>query len=146
MLIKVKPSWYITSCRLVHSYRRFGEAWFFNIKGWSSSWGLKVNTASHLSRLSFPYLSWNSLLPSSKMCLCLNILRRHNMCCVFTVRDLIENICLVFSVVYMKSTSVEFLLQSMKIKTNDVKNIANNEFIIVCNPFECKFRRLFCLK
>jgi len=68
------------------------------------------------------------------------------MCCVFAVRNVIENIHLVFSVIYMKSTSIEFRLQSMNIKTNDVKNNANNEFIIVCNPFECEFRRLFCLK
>ena len=46
----------------------------------------------------------------------------------------------------IQSTSVEFHLQSTNMKTNDVKNIADNEFIIACSPSEYEFRRLFCLK
>ena len=87
-----------TPCQLLHSYRRFGEACSFHIQGWSSPWGLKVNTASHLSRLSSSYLSWNSLLPSSTMCLCWNILRRHKMCIYFKRFHWKYK----FSVIYMK--------------------------------------------
>ena len=68
-----------------YSYQRFADTCCVHIQGWSSPWGLKVNTASYFSRLSSSYLSLNSLLPTSNMCQCWNILRRRKMCCVFTL-------------------------------------------------------------